>query len=142
MALCENAVAGGRERADPVLLLVAGWMGDAPRRSARAGAGAGKRQRKGEISGEEAFRLHKQLLSFCAYLVVAGVYPGAHAAIKAESRGLLDARQRGRHPILLPPHRTVSCTPPTPPFFSIFCRGLLDPRLLHYASACFSSSPS
>ena len=82
MALCENAVAGGRERADPVLLLVAGWMGDAPRRSARAGAGAGKRQHEGEISGEEAFRLHKQLLSFCAYLVVAGVYPGAHAAIK------------------------------------------------------------
>ena len=36
--------------------------------------------------------MHKQLLSFCAYLVVAGVYPGAHAAIKAESRGLLDAR--------------------------------------------------
>ncbi len=68
-------------------------MGEAPRRSSRAAAGAGKRQREGQISGEEAFLPHKQLLSFCAYLVVAEVHPGAHAAIKAESRGLLDARQ-------------------------------------------------
>ena len=74
MALCENAVAGGRERADPVLLLVAGWMGEAPRRSSRAAAGAEKQQREGQISGEEAFLLHKQLLSFCAYLVVAEVH--------------------------------------------------------------------
>ena len=43
--------------------------------------------------GEDAFQLRKQLISFCAYLVVADVYPGAHAAIKGESRGMLDVRQ-------------------------------------------------
>ena len=41
--------------ADPVLLLVAGWMGEAPRRSSRAGAGAGKRQREGKSRARRRF---------------------------------------------------------------------------------------
>ena len=119
--------------ADPCLALLGLCAGASGRRLWRHPAGRGLRAqgvlaalRRGSCGG--TCGLGRAL---CSHWCRLGSRFGAVCLLQAADASLL-----------LPPHRPVSCTPPTPPFFSIFCRGLLDPRLLHYASACFSSSPS